>query len=104
MQITKSNEELKARRERVKFLQRQGQVMNDSMRTQIQKQRKYFAQLEEKADLILAGINPTSNRKPQPTNQNQSNVDQGSFRRLSQNDKYDKLAVEASKIIEDLVR
>lgn len=106
MQFTKSQEELQARRARVKEMQAQGRVMNDSMRASIKKQRKYLSSLEEKADLILTGMNVNTNRRTRATskNQNQSVSETTSTRRLSLNDKYDKLAVEASKIIQELVQ
>ena len=56
MQITKSPEQLAARRARVRELMTQGRVETEANKNRKKKEQKYFKALEDRAEIILAGI------------------------------------------------
>lgn len=56
MQFTKTAEQLAARRARVKELMREGRVETEANKNRKKKAQKYFDQLQDRADLILAGL------------------------------------------------
>lgn len=56
MQITKTPEQLAARRARVKQFFVNGRVETEANKNRKKKEQKYFQALEDRAELILAGI------------------------------------------------
>lgn len=56
MQFTKTPEQLAARRKRVKELIANGQVETEANKNRKKKEQKYFQALEDRAEIILAGI------------------------------------------------
>lgn len=103
MRFTKTAEELQERRAKVSAWTRNGQVMNDNMRKAIQNERKRQQSLEEKADMIIAGLN-TSNKPKARVKTVQSQMNEGSVRNLSRDVKSDQLAMMASQIIQELTQ
>lgn len=105
MQFTKTPEQLKARRDRVREMEKAGQVMTDAKRKAIKDRQKYLQQLEEKADMILVGLNTNNKPKRQPVSViNTSNEVIGSVRILDREVKEDKLAQQASQIIQEILQ
>lgn len=56
MQITKTPEQLAARRARVKQFFVEGRVETEANKNRKKKEQKYFQALEDRAELILAGL------------------------------------------------
>lgn len=56
MQFTKTPEQLAARRARVKELIESGRVETEANKNRKKKEQKYFQALEDRAEIILAGI------------------------------------------------
>lgn len=102
MQITKTPEQLAARRARVKEMIASGAVMTDAKRKAQKEAAKYQQQLEDKADMILAGLRPSQVKEVKkvatPTPLNEENV-----RVLSNNQKFDTLASRANQVLADLM-
>lgn len=61
--ITKTNEQLAARRARVKEMQNQGRVYNSSMRAKAVREAKRMEKIEDLADNIIAGLQYNPNVK-----------------------------------------
>lgn len=56
MQFTKTAEQLAARRARVKELIESGRVETEANKKRKKKEQNYFQALEDRAEIILAGI------------------------------------------------
>lgn len=56
MQFTKTAEQLAARRARVKELMQEGRVETEANKNRKKKEQKYFQALEDRAEIILAGL------------------------------------------------
>jgi hypothetical protein len=88
------------RRQRVRQLIKEGRVMNDSLRRRNKIQKTHEQKVEQMADVILRQMatnstpirNVTTTKQPIP----EANV----F--LKQNQKTDKLAIKATKILQEL--
>lgn len=104
MQYTKSAEELQARRNKVSQWNREGKVMTDATRKRIRDERKRLQELEDKAEMIIAGLNTSNKPKSKKTTVNNSNFSEGSVRSLSRNTKSDDLAMKASQIIQEILQ
>lgn len=104
MRFTKTAEELQERRAKVSEWTRNGEVMTDAKRKRIRDEQKRLQELQEKADLILAGLNTNTKPKQQTQTVNASVIDTGSVRNLSRETKSDELALKASQIIQEIVR
>lgn len=102
MQITKTPEQLAARRARVKEMIASGNVMTDAKRKSQKEAAKRQQKLEDQADMILAGLRPSQVKEIKkvtaPTPLNEENV-----RTLDNNQKFDVLASRANQVLADLL-
>lgn len=106
MQFTKTPEELAARRARVSSFFQNNRVETDTIRTKRRKEQKRLQLLEEKADQILrleAPVRARNNNTSIFTPKTISKAVPGAATPLPASVKNDRLAVEADKIIKELL-
>jgi DNA-binding transcriptional regulator of glucitol operon len=104
MRFTKTAEELQERRAKVSKWTRNGEVMTDAMRKRIRDEQKRLQELQDKADMILAGLNTNTKPKRQTQTVNAPVIDNGSVRNLSRETKSDELALKASQILKEILQ
>lgn len=108
MRFTKTEEELRARRAKVSAWTRNGEVMTDAKRKRIKNEQKRLQELQDKADMILAGLNTNTKPKRQLTSNSNtpqsSNIVEGSVRVLNRETKKDELAAKASQLIQEILK
>jgi hypothetical protein len=104
----KTQKEIEERRARIAQLAAEGRVMTSAMRTRVANQQRKNAKLQEQAENVLAGLNASqiaSNRyKGISTAEVVKEAAPEANVRLSRNQKEDKLAAVASKVLEDLLK
>lgn len=101
MQITKTPEQLAARRARVKELMNSGRVESDKLRKARKDEAKRMQTLEEKADMIIAGLQPSQVKEIKKIEK--TDTSDMSVRTLPANKKYDNLASAADKVLKELL-
>jgi hypothetical protein len=104
MTFTKTAEELAARRAKVSEWTRNNQVETTATRNARRKEAKRLQELQDKAEMILAGMtNVAATRRTENTQQPvQTPVSNSVVRKIEANQKVDKLASQADKVLKEL--
>ncbi len=105
MQITKTEAQLQERRARVKELQASGRVMNSATQAKIRKQQQEQQKLQERAEMILAGISASNvpSRRYREITPVEKVVAPVATSYLKANQKEDQLAAAADKVLQELL-
>lgn len=107
LRFTKTAEELAERRSKVSQWIRNGQVETTQTRTARTKAQKEAQELQDKADMILAGLQastkPFGSRASVTTPKVTSKAIPGAVAPLASNVKNDRLAVEANKVLQEIL-
>lgn len=105
MQFTKTAEQLAERRARVAEMTVNGQVMTSARRARIRKQQQQAQKLQEQAEMVLVGLSASNvpSRRYQEVAPVEKIVAPEATTYLSQNQKEDKLAAMADKVLAELL-
>ena len=105
--MAKTQQEIEARYARLAELAAEGRVMDSKMRTRVANQQRKAAKLQEQAENVIAGLQASqiaSNRyKGISTAEVVKEVTPEANVTLPRNKKEDTLAVQASKVIQELL-
>ena len=105
MQFTKTEAQLAERRARVAQLNAEGRVMNSTQQAKLRKQAQQQQALQDKADLILAGIFSSNvpSHKYQDIQPQEKVAAPVATSRLKINQKEDRLAAAANQVLKELL-